>query len=64
MLTITNNYQNNINNRYGTNSKHTVQKAPSFRSNYTLTQDIFNPISHVTKNATCFFRADLNTPLL
>ena len=56
MLSISNNYQNN----FIKNDNSKKSSYPSFRSNYTVTEDIFNPSVKQTKNATCFFRCDLD----
>lgn len=56
MLSISNNYQNNFIKNGGLKKS----SYPSFRSNNTETTDIFNPSVKQTKNATCFFRGDLD----
>ena len=56
MLSISNNYQNNF-IKNGASKK---SSCPSFCSNYTETTDVFNPSVKQTKNATFFFRSDLD----
>ena len=53
MLTISDNYNIQMHNY----KKKIIQ--PTFRSNYQLTEDILS-LSKVTRNATCFFRSDLD----
>jgi len=56
MLSISNNYQNNFIKNGGSKKS----SYPSFCSNYTETTDVFNPSVKQTKNATFFFRNDLD----